>query len=278
MDDRFPPWRAALLLLAGAAAVLALALHGPIPQPASYHAFADQRTLLGIPHFWNVVSSLPFSVLGLAGLRRLRSRPPGLLPGLKACYAACFAGAVGIGLGSGWYHLRPDNASLVWDRLPMTVAFMGLFTAVLGEHIGTRLARRALPGLLLAGVGSVAYWVLSERLGTSDLRPYLLVQFLPMALVPLILLLYPSRLTGVGWLWALLGLYAVAKLLEGLDAALFEHLGLIGGHALKHLVAAGALGCLVLALRKRQPLRDSEDRGQRPLTRSRPPLSADPRP
>ncbi|NML16882.1 ceramidase domain-containing protein [Azohydromonas caseinilytica] len=166
----FPRWRAALLLLVCAAAVLAAALLGPIPQPASYHAFADQRTLLGIPHFWNVVSSLPFTLLGLAGLWRLRGRPPGLLPELRSCYAACFAGAVLIGLGSGLYHLRPDNATLVWDRLPMAVTFMGFFAVVIGEHIDTRLARRALPGLLLAGMDSVAYWALSGRLGASNLR------------------------------------------------------------------------------------------------------------
>lgn len=248
-----PGWRAALLLLMAAMALVALVWHGPIPQPAGYHAFADQRALLGIPHFWNVVSSLPFTLTGLAGLWvLLRTRPPGAVAELKSCYATAFAGAVLIGLGSAWYHLRPDNATLVWDRLPMTVTFMAFFAIVIGEHIDARLARRALPGLLLAGLGSVAYWALSERLGLSDLRPYLLVQFLPMALIPLILLLYPSRLTGVGLLWTLLGLYGVAKALESFDAALFEQLELLSGHTLKHLLAAGSLGCLVVGLRVRR--------------------------
>lgn len=254
-----PGWRAALLLFMAATALVALVWHGPIPQPAGYHAFADQRALLGIPHFWNVVSSLPFTLIGLAGLWvLLRKRPPGALAELKSCYATAFAGAVLIGLGSGWYHLRPDNATLVWDRLPMTVTFMAFFAIVIGEHIDARLARRALPGLLLAGLGSVAYWALSERLGLSDLRPYLLVQFLPMALIPLILLLYPSRLTGVGLIWTLLGLYGVAKALESFDAALFEQLELLSGHTLKHLLAAGSLGCLVVGLRVRR-VKGSED-------------------
>ncbi|WP_157267414.1 ceramidase domain-containing protein [Azohydromonas aeria] len=247
------PWRVGLLWGITAAALAALALHGPIAQPVSYHAFADERTLLGIPNFWNVVSNLPFVLLGLAGLWRLRRRPPGVLPGLAACHAAFFAGAVGIGLGSAWYHLRPDSATLAWDRLPMTVAFMAFFAIVLGEHLGVRLARRALPALLLAGLGSVLYWVLSERLGGSDLRPYLLVQFLPVLLTPLILLLFPSRLTRVGWLWLLLALYVVAKGVEHFDAALYEHLGGLSGHTLKHLLAAGSLWCMVAGMSRRRP-------------------------
>lgn len=258
LDHRLPaaarlPWREALLLGLAAAAVAGLALHGPIAQPAAYHAFADDRTLLGIPNFWNVVSSLPFTWLGLLGLWRLRRRPPGVLPGLQACHAALFAGAVGIGLGSAWYHLRPDGATLVWDRLPMTITFMAFFAIVLGEHLSPRLARRALPALLLMGLASVLYWVFSERLGVSDLRPYLLVQFLPMLLTPLILLLYPSRLTRVGWLWLLLALYVMAKGAEHFDAALYEHLAGLSGHTLKHLLAAGSLWCMVAAMRRRRP-------------------------
>jgi hypothetical protein len=255
------PWRAALLLFVAAAAGLAVVLRGPIPQPAAYHAFADGRALLGIPHFWNVVSSLPFSLVGLAGLRVLRRGPaPGAVPALRACYGAFFAGAVGIGLGSAAYHLDPSNASLVWDRLPMTVTFMAFFAIVLGEHTGQGLARRALPVLLLAGIASVLYWVVSERLGASDLRPYVLVQFLPMLLIPLVLLLYPSRLTRVSLLWALLALYGAAKALEHFDAGVFEALGqLVSGHTLKHLLSALALACMVLALRVRRPKPDGSD-------------------
>jgi hypothetical protein len=263
-------WRAAFLLLLAAAAGLALLLHGPIAQPAAYHAFADRRALLGLPHFCNVVSSLPFTLVGLAGLQLLRrGRAPGALPQLRGCYAAFFAGAAAIGLGSTAYHLAPDNASLVWDRLPMTVTFMAFFAIVLGEHASPRLARRALPALLLAGLGSVLYWAVSERLGASDLRPYVLVQFLPMLLIPLLLLLYPSRLTRVGLLWALLALYGAAKALEHFDAAVFKALGqLVSGHTLKHLLSALALACMVLALRVRRPRAADDDHACTPLAGS----------
>ena len=35
--------------------LVALLLVPPISQDQNYHGFADQRTILGIPHFWNVV-------------------------------------------------------------------------------------------------------------------------------------------------------------------------------------------------------------------------------
>lgn len=43
--------------------------------------------------------------------------------------AVLFAGVLLTSAGSTWYHLAPTNDSLVWDRLPMTLGFMGLFAA-----------------------------------------------------------------------------------------------------------------------------------------------------
>jgi hypothetical protein len=121
----------------------------------------------------------------------------------------------------------------------------------------------------------VAAWVVSEHQGASDLRLYVLVQFLPMLLIPLILLLYPSRLTRAGLLWTLLALYAAAKALEHFDTAVFEHLGLLSGHTLKHLLAAGSLYGLLVALRLRQPRRQGKDDAHLALAGSRPdPLRA----
>jgi hypothetical protein len=44
-----------------------VALSPTIQQPVEYHDFADQRQFVGNRHFWNVVSNLPFAVIGLAG-------------------------------------------------------------------------------------------------------------------------------------------------------------------------------------------------------------------
>ena len=59
--------KASWLLVAAAILALALGLHGPIAQWASYHAFADARAWLGLPNAQNVLSNLPFALLGLWG-------------------------------------------------------------------------------------------------------------------------------------------------------------------------------------------------------------------
>ncbi len=246
------PWRVGLLLLLAVVAVVVLALHGPIAQPAGYHAFADRVPRLGVPNGWNVLSNLAFVVVGVVGLRQLRrgTAVTAALPALLPAYRAFFVGALLIGAGSGWYHLAPDNARLVWDRLPMTIAFMALVAIVLGEHIDERIGRRTLWPLIALGVGSVLFWWLGERGGVGDLRPYVLVQFLPMLLLPLVLLLYRSCVGSAGALWALIGLYALAKAFEFGDAVVLALAG-ISGHSLKHLAAAAAMAMLLVALRRR---------------------------
>jgi hypothetical protein len=113
---------------------------------------------------------------------------------------------------------------------------MGVFTALLSERVTER-AGRWLPLLLLAGLGSVEYW---RRSG--DLRPYLCVQYFPLAALPCLLVWRPARYpANAGWWW-LLGLYAAAKGFEMLDGAVFERSGgLISGHPLKHVAASLAL-------------------------------------
>lgn len=233
---------ATLVLFAGAA----LLVHGPIAQDPAYHLFADARSLLGVPHFWNVVSNVPFLVAGLAGLMTLLRGPtPGVLPELRGAYVALFAGSALVGVGSSWYHLAPSDATLVWDRLPMTIAFMGFFALVLGEHVSTALARRALWPLLLLGVGSVAWWT-----HFGDLRAYALVQFAPVLLIPVLLLTHPSRLDTTAPLWLVLASYVVAKLLEHWDEALHVLLG-FSGHPLKHVAAALGVFAMLAAMRRR---------------------------
>ncbi len=225
-----------------AAFVAALVLHGPIAQDPAYHQFADQRTLWGVSNLWNVLSNLPFVVLGLLGLGRMVLGPtPGVLPQLRSAYWVFFAASALIGVGSAYYHYWPDDHTLVWDRLPMTLAFMAFFCAVVGEHLRIQLGRWGLAPLLVAGVLSVLWWQVS-----GDLRVYVLVQFLPIVLTPLILLLFPSRLSGVGYLWAVLGAYVLAKMLEVWDAPIYQTLG-ISGHSFKHVAAAGGVYIVLLA-------------------------------
>jgi len=166
----------ALLLLVAAGLVGGMFFVDPIAQDAAYHQFADTRRILGIPNFWNVVSNLLFLYAGIEGFRFLaRSGAAGLVPTLLPLYRVFFAGVLLTTFGSAWYHIGPANESLVWDRLPMTLAFMGLFSIVLAEHVSETLGKRLLLPLLLAGAGSVVHWWLTEDRGQGDLRPYVLV-------------------------------------------------------------------------------------------------------
>lgn len=171
-----------LLVLLTVSVVLACLLLPRIPQPLSYHQFADRRGFLGIPNFGDVTSNLPFALIGICGLLfMLRSSSDELtkhfldrrelLP-----YYFVFAGLLLTAFGSSWYHLNPNNDTLVWDRLPMTITFMAMVSAVIMERISLRLGLWLLPILLMVGLGSVLQWHWSELRGAGDLRFYAAVQ------------------------------------------------------------------------------------------------------
>lgn len=217
---------------------------------------ADQRTFLGVPNFFNVLSNLPFLFVGLLGLAAVfRRGEEGATPFRdrreRWPYVVLFAGITLAAFGSAYYHLYTNNARLVWDRLPMTFGFMGLLAALLAERVSLRVGRLLLGPLLLLGVGSVVYWHWSELHGVGDLRPYILVQFGSLVVVLLLLILYPARYPGAGYLFTGLGLYAGAKWLEVADARIFALGHIVSGHTLKHLAAAGGAACLVAMLRTR---------------------------
>jgi len=150
-------------------------------------------------------------------------------------------GAILVGAGSAWYHLAPGNGTLVWDRLPMTIAFMALFSRVISDRISVRLGRWLLWPLVFAGAASVLYWDWSELQGRGDLRAYGLVQFLPMLLIPLMLVMASGKGIRTPWLWATLASYAMAKLAEYFDAGIYAATGFLSGHSIKHLLGALAI-------------------------------------
>jgi hypothetical protein len=222
-----------------AAALIVVAVLPPMAQDQAYFRYADQRWVLDIPNFWNVVSNLPLVLLGLVGVISIAGkRTPGYLPALRPIYVTFFAGVLLTGLGSAYYHLDPSNATILWDRLALTLLFMSFFCAVWGEHISVSAALKMVWPLIAVGLASVVYWYVTETRGRGDLRFYAVVQFLPMVLLPLILLLYRSRMTGVGYLWGLLAAYALAKAAEVLDHRLYDALPGFSGHEIKHWVAA----------------------------------------
>jgi hypothetical protein len=271
MIDRDRQNRIALVALAGlsVAAVIFLFSRPPIPQPPGYHNFADHRSWLGIPNACDVFSNLPFLFVGLWGAlftvnprsdRAFTSRPQ------RLAYEVFF---VGVGLtffGSCYYHLHPTNARLVWDRLPMTIGFMGLLSAMFAERVSARLSKALLLPLILAGGGSVGYWYLTEALGRGDLRPYILVQFGSLLVIVAMLVLFPTRGLDTGYIVVALAFYAGAKLFESFDAGIFNSIHIVSGHTLKHL-AAGIGTYFILRMLQRRTLREDVRRSDAvPLT------------
>jgi len=157
----------------------------PISQSLDYHALADARSWLGVPNVLNVVSNVAFLYVGIVGLNLCVGPDK---PALDATWAAFFVGVTFVCFGSAYYHWHPDNAGLVWDRLPMTVAFMALSVAVVAEHIGEPLSRYLVVPAVTIGIGTVLWWQ-----HTDDLRLYIWVQAAPLMLVPLLFVLYPER-------------------------------------------------------------------------------------
>lgn len=231
-----------ILLSICAIAITVAVLSPRIPQNPDYHRFADQSALLAIPNALNVLTNLLFILVGLFGLNcLLRQKSLQVETRIHAAYLLFFGSLVFIGLGSALYHWSPDNRSLTLDRLPMTLAFMSFFTILIGERISLERARSLFPLMLLAGITSVAYWHYSELSGRGDLRPYAVVVFLPALLTPFFLLMYRSRYDRNRDIWWFLGWYILSKLCEMMDREIYEYLGIISGHSLKHVAAS--IGC-----------------------------------
>ncbi len=207
-----------LYALALIAIILAIALP-PIAQDPKYHNFSDQREWWRVPFFWNVLTNLPFILAGIYGVciwpsskwDQRGDRWPWLI-------VAC--ASILVGFGSGYYHWSPNNTTLFWDRLPMTLFFMGVFCAAIAERIHARMGLLLLAPFLALGIFSVEVWRRGELTGVGDLR-----------------------------------FYALAKLAEGFDRQIFAASGyLMSGHAIKHLLGAWAVFVAMRMLKLRHPL------------------------
>jgi hypothetical protein len=237
-------WRGWLLGGVAFVAIVGTLLVPPIPQDPSYHLFADTRTIAGIPNFWNVISNAPFALVGIYGLILTPRLARSLWPG----YIAFCVAVIGVSFGSAYYHYAPSTPALVWDRLPMSIAFMAVFTLILGERVNPALGRALLGPLLIIGAASVFYWSWTESRGVGDLRPYALVQFLPLLLIALMLWLYPGSRESTAWLWWSFLMYFLAKVAERFDAPVYRAVGSLSGHTIKHLLSALAVLFALFAL------------------------------
>ncbi|KOM30765.1 hypothetical protein LR48_Vigan01g032000 [Vigna angularis] len=235
------------LLLTFVSFLLLFLLSPSIPQPQWYHHFADNRSFFGIPNALNVISNFPFMVIGLIGLVLCHRRSSyfnisleGELWGWKCFYA----GVTSVAFGSSYYHLHPDDASLLWDRIPMTVAFASLMAILIIERIDAKKGIHAIVPLILIGIISNVFF--------GDIRLYVLAQSAACIAVPLMATLLPPMYThSPYWLWAS-GFYLLAMLQETTDRVIYAFtFHTVSGHTLKHLSAAMVPVILTLMLAKR---------------------------
>lgn len=234
------------LAIAVAVLLVVAALLPPTAQDPAYHRFADTRTLLGVPRTLDTLSNLAFIAGGIAGLALLAAGRLAIESRVTAlALIITLVGFVLTGLGSGWYHLAPDDAGLAWDRLGMTVCFAGILGLAAAQKVSDRAGRALLATVLVLGPASVLGWAM-----TRNVAPYAVMQFGGMGML-LGLAVLPGTRPGPHWT-ALIGAYALAKGFEQADAQIFDLTGrTVSGHTLKHLAAACAALAVIAPMHRR---------------------------
>ncbi len=237
-------WQVRCLLLSIISLLALIFSFEPIMQSTQYHFFSDSRQLTLIPNFFDVVSNLPFFIIGVSGCMHCNS------PSSNHCNNAwliMFIGVALVSLGSAYYHWQPSYDSLFWDRLPMTIAFMALFVAIICECINEKLFSSLLLPTILLGGSSVVYWYI-----TNDLRFYIWIQAAPLATIPTIMLLFKSKYSHQWLLVLALAFYILAKITELYDMQIFQWTyEILSGHSMKHLLASASCYCILLMLQRR---------------------------
>ena len=238
-------WRHVLLILVIIVSFVAMMSKDPFGQDLQYHSFADHRSILGIPSFFNVTSNIPFLFVGLIGLIYCLNHKQKEAPW---SWAVFFLGITLVCFGSAYYHRNPNNRTLVWDRLPMTVGFMGLFIALFSEYVNPKIEKYLLFLAIVLGLSSVIYWHYVD-----DLRFYYLTQLIPLVTIPVVLILFKARYTHSSYLIFALLSYLLAKITELSDKEIFSFSGeLLSGHSLKQLLASCGPYLVYLMLKNRK--------------------------
>lgn len=238
-------------LWAAVLALLLLAVWGPtVLQPAHHHDFADARSWGHLPCAMDVLSNAPFALWGVVGLVALAalhsaSMAKGEREVAQRGLAAVFLGGLVLTAGaSSWYHLRPDDAGLLVDRLGMVVAFAGLLGLAAADRVSARAGWLLGAAVMVLGPVSVAVWATSGNVG-----PWLVLQLGGMALLLGLAWVPPQAgAWAIRWGWVI-AVYGLAKLLELGDHAIYEWTSqLVSGHSLKHIVASLAAWPVIVAL------------------------------
>lgn len=259
INPRIWPRSACLAVLAAISlsALILLFLAPHVPLGPGYHDFADKQTWLGLPNALDVLSNIPFVLVGGWGLIWLsgkQGKQAFLDDRERVPYQVFFAGVLLTGFGSFWYHMAPSDTRLLWDLLPMTCSFTSMVVATYMERVNLRAGYLALMPALLLGASSVGYWMVTNALGHGEYKFYLFVQFFSPVLLALIIGFFPPRYSGFRYLATAFALYVAAKLFEVFDSGIYGRLGhAVSGHSLKHVTAAVACFWILMMLRERHP-------------------------
>lgn len=206
----------------------------PIPQDVIYHHFANDCKVLGISNCWNVLSNIGFIFIGILGIQFLLNNKI-----TNPIIWTLFIGVILTGFGSGYYHFTPNNTTLVWDRLPMTIVFTSFFALIYSWCFSQKMGFNIWILSLAVGIYSVFYWQYTEHEFRGDLRLYAIVQFLPILLIAIIVATNFKKHTFLLKPIAMIVLwYVIAKLLEHFDVYLYEKTNMLSGHPIKHIAAA----------------------------------------
>ena len=224
-------WRNFILVAIAITSLLSFFFVEAIPQDLAYHSFADTRKIWGIANFFDVISNLPFLLIGFAGLSYIFTHWSNQY---SWSWLILFLSILLVAAGSSYYHLNPNNDTLTWDRLPMASGFMALFVTVLGDYVNSKLEHWLLIPMCLLGIFTVFYWHI-----TDDLRLYAWVQFCSLGILLVIICLYKPNTFQTKYLIYALIFYTLSKLTEYFDIAIFTFTQeMLSGHTIKHILAA----------------------------------------
>jgi hypothetical protein len=238
--------------------ILGLIGVGRLEQPQWYHDFSDARTIFGIPNAFDVLSNIALLIPGAFGIALVKDmkriekgyRDPFELTMLTTL----FSGIILIFFGSMWYHLSPDDDTMVWDRLPMTIVFASLTSLVISDRWSVEIAKKVHWPLVAIGISSILLWHF-----TGDLRPYMFFKHEPIIFIVVLLVFTTGAYDRSKDYFIALGLFLAATIFELADKQVFEILNIMSGHTIKHLLAGLACWYLFKMIQNRQILEHLED-------------------
>ena len=230
--------------------------YGPIPQPQDYHDFADDREFIGIPNALDVMSNLVIIYPGIVGLAFVheRRKNPQVPDDETSIHITLFAGMILTFAGSVWFHLDPNDSTMLWDRLGMSIIIGSCISLIINDLWDRGLAGKIHIPIIVASIISVVWWPVFD-----DLRVYFIVKHHPFILFP-ILVVFGTKLYDKisGYYWGL-SMFVLATIFEFEDEAIFQITGFISGHTLKHIAAGIGLWFLMVMIRDRTSISTEEE-------------------